>query len=71
MESKDEYGNLHAVLVVEMAQEGKTAPLDYCEERIRDLILSSRKHNLEEGLEKNLLENARKNNKFVIYDHEK
>ena len=71
VESKDDYGNLHAVRVVEMVPEGKTAPLDYCEERIRDLILSSRKHNLEEGLEKNLLENARKNNKFVIYDHEK
>ena len=71
VESQDEYGNLHAVYVVEMVQEGKTAPLEYCEERIRDLILSSRKHNLEESLEKNLLENARKNNKFVIYDHEK
>ena len=67
----DEAGNLHVVYVVDMVPEGKTAPLDYCEERIRDLILSSRKHALEEGLAQDLLENARKNNKFVIYDYEK
>ena len=71
VEVTDEAGNLHVVYVVDMVPEGKTAPLDYCEERIRDLILSSRKHALEEGLAQDLLENARKNNKFVIYDYEK
>ena len=71
VEIPDETGNLHVIYVVEQVAEGKTAPLEYCGERIRDLILSARKHNLEEGLTENLLEDARKNNKFVIYDHEK
>ena len=71
VEATDESGILHAVYVAELVQEGKTAPQEYCEERIRDLILSARKHALEEGLEKDLLEDARINNKFVIYDYEK
>ena len=58
------------IYVVEQVAEGKTAPLEYCGERIRDLILSARKHNLEEGLTEDLLEDARKNNKFVIYENE-
>ena len=71
VEVTDDAGNLHLIYIVEMISEGKTAPLEYCRERIRDLILSSRKHALEEGLVQDLLDNARKNNKFVIYDHEK
>jgi hypothetical protein len=71
IEVTDEAGNLHLVYVVEMVPEGRTAPIEYCEGRIRDLILSSRKHALEEGLAQDLLENARKNNKFVVYDYEK
>ena len=71
VEIPDETGNLHVIYVVEQVAEGKTAPLEYCGERIRDLILSARKHNLEEGLTENLLEDARKNNKFVIYENEK
>lgn len=70
VEIPDDSGNLHVIYVVEMVAEGKTAPLEYCEERIRDLILSSRKHALEAGLTENLLEDARKNNKFVIYENE-
>ena len=50
-----------------MVPEGKPAPEEYVTERIRDLILSARKHELETGLEQDLLEDARKNNKFVIY----
>ena len=70
VEIPDDSGNLHVIYVVEMVADGKTAPLEYCEERIRDLILSSRKHALEAGLTENLLEDARKNNKFVIYENE-
>ena len=70
VEIPDESGNLHVIYVVEQVGEGKTAPLEYCVERIRDLILSARKHALEEGLTENLLEDARKNNKFVIYENE-
>lgn len=63
----DDSGNLHIIYVAEAVQEGKTAPREYCEGRIKDLILSARKHELQENLQKELLEDATKNNKFVIY----
>ena len=70
VEIPDDSGNLHVIYVVEQVNEGRTAPLEYCDARIRDLILSARKHALEEGLTESLLEDARKNNKFVIYENE-
>jgi len=66
-EIPDESGNLRIAYICEMVSEGKTAPLEYCWDRVRDLILSGRKHELEVALEKDLLEDARKNDKFVIY----
>ena len=66
-ELKDDAGNLHIAFITDMVADGKTAPLDYCRERIRDLILSARRHNLQLSLEQNLLEDARNNNTFVIY----
>lgn len=60
-------GTLRIAYICESVPEGKTAPLEYCREHIRDLILSGRKHSLEVALEQDLLEDARKNNKFVIY----
>ena len=66
-ELKDDAGNLHIAFITDMVADGKTAPLDYCRERIRDLILSARRHNLQLSLEQSLLEDARNNNTFVIY----
>ena len=66
-ELKDENGNLHIAYIAEMAPEGHTAPLDYVADRIRDIILSTRKHKLEIELERDLLEDASRNQKFVIY----
>lgn len=66
-ELPDDAGNLRLLYVMDMVPEGKTAPLDYCRERIQDLILSARKHALQVQLEQSLLEDARKNNKFEIY----
>lgn len=66
-EYTDEAGILHMAYIAEMVPAGKVAPEEYCTDRIRDLILSTRKHNLERSLEQDLLEDARKNNKFVIY----
>ncbi len=63
----DEGGNRRIAYILDWVPEGRTAPQDYCTERIRDLILSNRKHSMEETLEQDLLEEARKNNKFVIY----
>jgi hypothetical protein len=67
MEYTDDNGILHLAYLAEQVPEGKTAPLEYCEDRIRELILSGRKHTLEESLEQDVLEDARKNNKYVIY----
>ena len=63
----DDAGNLRIAYIVDMVPEGKTAPREYVTDHIRDLILSARKHALESTLEQDLLEDARKNNKFVIY----
>ncbi len=66
-EIKDDSGNLHLAYIAEIVPEGKTAPLEYCRERIRDLVVSARRHQLQLSLEESLLEDARKNNKFVTY----
>ena len=66
-ELPDEAGNLRIAYICDMVPEGKTAPLEYCAQRIRDLILSGRKHSLELALENDLLEDAKRNEKFVIY----
>ena len=66
-EITDESGNLHLAYIVEMVPGGKPAPLEYCSDRIKDIILSARKHSLETSLEKNLLQDALQSKKFVIY----
>ena len=66
-EFTDDAGNLHLAYIVEMVPAGRTAPLEYCSERIKDIILSARKHALETSLEKDLLEDALESRKFVIY----
>jgi len=47
-----------------------TAPLDYCSERIRDILMSARKHELMNSLERDLLDNALEKKNFVIYQNE-
>lgn len=66
-EIKDDAGNLHLAYIQDMVQEGKTAPIDYCRDRISDLVLSARRRQLQLDLEESLLKDARKNNKFVTY----
>ena len=67
VEWTDENKVLHLACLVDMVPEGKTAPLEYCTPRIRDLILSGRKHELETRLEQDVLQDARINKKLVIY----
>ena len=66
-EVDDGSGNLRIAYIAEMAPEGKPAPVEYVTERIRDIILSNRKRKLETDLEQDLLEDALRNQKFVIY----
>ena len=67
IELKGDDGNLRVAWVVDIVQKGSPAPLDYCAERIKDVILSARKHELVSGLEQDLLKDALGKGKFVIY----
>ena len=67
IELKGDDGNLRVAYVVDIVQKGSPAPLEYCGERIKDVILSSRKHALASGLERDLLNDALVKGKFVIY----
>lgn len=61
-----EFGGEKVAFVCEMVQSG-TAPMDYCREEIKNIILSTRKHDLLQTLERDLLEDAMEHQKFVIY----
>ena len=67
VEMPDGEGNVKIAYIADLMKEGQTAPRDYCEDRIKDIILSGRKHTLSSGLERDLLEDARIKEKFVIY----
>ena len=67
IELKGDDGNLRVAYVADIVQKGSPAPLEYCEERIKDIILSARKHDLVSGLERDLLKDALGKGKFVIY----
>ena len=67
IEMKGDDGNLRVAWVVDIVQKGSPAPLDYCAERIKDILLSARKHELVSGLEQDLLKDALGKGKFVIY----
>ena len=61
--------DLMAAYVVEIQRKG-TAPLEFVSDRIRDILMSARKHDLMNSLERDLLENALESKKFVIYENE-
>lgn len=61
-----ESGGEKVAFICEMRQSG-TAPMEYCSDEIRNIILNSRKHELLQALERDLLEDAMDHQKFVIY----
>ena len=61
--------DLMAAHVVEIQRKG-TAPLEFVSARIRDILMSARKHDLMNSLERDLLENALESKNFVIYENE-
>ena len=67
IELKGDDDNLRVAYVVDIVQKGSPAPLEYCEERIKDILLNNRKHELVSGLERDLLNDALVKGKFVIY----
>lgn len=60
-------GELKVAYVLDIIRDG-VAPLDFCSESIREIILSGRKHNLLTGLEQDLLEDALERKTFVKYE---
>lgn len=60
-------GTLTYAYIVDYMRSGMIPPVEYCESIIRDVIVNSRKQALINGLERDLLNDARSNGKFVIY----
>ena len=70
IEMNDEKGDVKIAYVLEYLKAGTTAPLEYSEDRIKDIILSSRKRALLSTLEQDLLKDARSKEKLTIYSSE-
>lgn len=60
-------GNVSFAYVTDIVKAGEIPPVDYCRNRICDMIISERKRDLLLTLERDLLEEARAKEKFRIY----
>lgn len=67
IEIPDENSDLKIGYVCSILRAGKTAPLEYCQKRVRDIIISNRKHELLNTLEQELLDEALANEELIIY----
>ncbi len=67
IEMREDRGDVKIAYVLDTRKAGTQAPLEYCEERIRDIIISARKHRLLTTLEQDLLDNALSKENFIIY----
>lgn len=66
----DSQGMEYVARIAAFIPGGKVAPLEYCMEKIRDIIISQRKYSLSTSLEQDLLDDALENGKFVIYGND-
>lgn len=66
IEMTQERGDVKIAYVIDSRKGGTLAPLDYCESRIRNIILSNRKHAILSTLEQDLLDDALAKNKLEI-----
>lgn len=67
IENVDTTGYMKLTYISAMTQKGKIAPLEYCQEDIKNVIISSRRQDILINLEQELLRDARENGEFVIY----
>ena len=67
IEMPDGEDNVSIAFIVDYRKAGEIAPVDYCQDRIRDIIISGRKHELLTGLEQDLIEDAKVKENFEIY----
>ena len=64
---EEEQGDVKVGYVCDIRRPGTFAPMEYCEERIRDIIISNRKRALLSSLERDLLEDAIGRQKLIIF----
>ena len=67
IEMREDRGDVKVAYILDTRRAGTLAPLEYCEDRIRDIIISTRKQKLLTTLERDLLENALSKENFIIY----
>ena len=67
IEIKDDRGDIKLGYVVKILRAGTLAPLEYCEQRVRDIIISNRKRDLLTTLEQDLLNDALAREQLIIY----
>lgn len=64
----DQQGVEHIAYLESYVPSGKVPPVDYCKDKVRDVIISQRKYALSSNLEQDLLDDAIKQGNFVIYE---
>ena len=67
VEIEGDGGDLKIGYIVEMRRQGTIAPIEYCERRIKDIIISNRKRVLMSTLEQELLDDALEKGNLIIY----
>ena len=67
IEMPDGDANISVAFIVDYRRAGEIAPVEYCEDRIKDIIISGRKHELLAGLERDLIDDAKVKENFEIY----
>ncbi len=67
VEHIDTLGILNLAYITDIVYTGNKAPIDYCSQRIKDIIISTRKHTMLTELEKELVKEARRDGSFQIY----
>lgn len=65
---EDEQGIKYVTYVMDYIPAGKIPPIEYCEDKIKDVIISQRRYLLSSTLEQELLEDAKEKGTFIIYD---
>lgn len=67
IEQKDTTGMIRVAYISGIIRSGEMAPVEYCTPAIKDMIISARKQELISTLERDLLNDARKDGQFVIF----
>lgn len=67
IEMPQEKGDVKIAYICDIKRIGSTAPFEYCETRIKDIIINTRKHTLVSNLERDLLDEGLEHKKLIIY----